>query len=948
MSRVLVVDDEKGIRQTLCEFLRKENHEVDMASEAAEALRLLAEISYDVIVTDILLPKMSGVQLLRAIREVDRFVQVILITGEPTVDTAAEALRFGAHDYLSKPVSKAAITRVVANAARMKSLEDENRRHQEQLEHLVEKRTRELKKSHDHLAQAQLRYLAVLRSTPHGLCLLDANWIIQYASRAMSRILRLPAEKTEMLPGTPFASLFPNTKEFEKYRESALSTFETEGTDRRELVMARSDGTSFFAEISMVRHDPHDPLSGYVATVTDISVRKQAELEREVLRKLSQHLTQPLKTREIGMAIAEQSRRLFGHDAFLFDLHDDPRDTFHGVYYEDTPEGAADPVEVKADSEHRYVGWAAGVLTHPVLHNRGDAETAELTNQPEKTDLIAFGYTQRRSRSLLFVPICWEGKAVGVLSVQSYTPNRYGKSDLRLLETFADQCGGALVRARAEERLQNILASIEDVIWSRHPAGEAFYYLSPSVKTITGHAAAEFLDNPRLWEQIVHPEDRESVIEGLAKLSQSQTLEQNYRIMRPDGSIRWIHDRAGLTRGPNGQLWSIDGISTDITQRKQAEEQAQRHVQRMAALRAVDMTITASLDLKMTLHVLLDQVTSQLKVDAADILLLNPFSYLLTYVAGRGFRTKALQHTRLRLGEGNAGRAALERKTLSIPDLSRNPEGQDAFRNSPHLREEHFQAYIAVPLLTKGRVSGVLELFHRAPLEPDQDWMDFLEALSMQAAIAIDNASLFEDLQRSHAELTLAYDSTLEGWSRALEYRDIETHGHALRVTEATVRLAQFIGIPPEEMIHLRRGALLHDIGKMGVPDHILLKPGPLTPEEWEVMRMHPVYAYQMLNSITYLRPALDIPYCHHEKWDGTGYPRKLRGEDIPLCARIFAVIDVADALSSDRPYRKAWDRAKVVEHLASLGGTHFDPAVLKTFLDMDIPFGDHSEKKVP
>lgn len=944
MSRVLVVDDEKGIRQTLCEFLRKENHEVDMASEAAEALRLLTETSYDVIVTDILLPRISGVRLLQAIRETDRHVQVILITGEPTVDTAAEALRLGAFDYLSKPIAKTTIIKTVANAARMKSLEDDNRRHQEHLEQLVEERTREIKKSHDHLAQSQLRYLAVLRSTPHGLCLLNSDWIVEYASRAMSRILGLPPDKTEMLPGTPLASFFPNPAEFEKYHESALSTFETEGADRRELVMARSNGTPFWAEISMVRHDPHDPRSGYVATVTDISIRKRMELEREVLRCLSQCLTQPLNIRSIGLAIAEQTKRLFGHDAFLFDLFDEARNSFHGVYYEDTPPETAEPVEVATDPEHIYAGWAAGVLLHPVLHNRDEAETAGVA---EKAGLTTFGYHQRRSRSLMFAPIRWEEKTVGVLSVQSYTPNRYDESDLRLLEMFADQCGGALVRARAEERLQNILASIDDVIWSRHPEDKAFFYLSPAVETITERGAAEFLADPILWERIIHPEDREGVLNIFAALDQQEDFELSYRIVRPNGTVRWIHDRGSLTRGPNGHPRSIDGIFADITQRKEAEEQVQRHVQRMAALRAVDMTITASLDLKMTLHVLLEQVTSQLKVDAADILLLNPFSYTLTYVAGRGFRTKALQFTRLRLGEGNAGRAALDRKILSMPDLTRDHEGRELIRNSPHLREEHFLAYIAVPLLTKGRVSGVLELFHRAPLNPDQDWMDFLEALSMQAAIAIDNASLFEDLQRSHTELTLAYDSTLEGWSRALEYRDIETHGHALRVTEATVRLAHQLGTPREEMVHLRRGALLHDIGKMGIPDHILLKPGPLTAEEWEVMRMHPVYAYEMLNAITYLRPALDIPYCHHEKWDGTGYPRGLRGEDIPLSARIFAVIDVADALSSDRPYRKAWDRAKVVEHLASLGGTHFDPEVLKTFLDMDITLGDHPEKKV-
>ncbi|MEA2575140.1 MAG: hypothetical protein QOH93_2438, partial [Chloroflexia bacterium] len=179
----------------------------------------------------------------------------------------------------------------------------------------------------------------------------------------------------------------------------------------------------------------------------------------------------------------------------------------------------------------------------------------------------------------------------------------------------------------------------------------------------------------------------------------------------------------------------------------------------------------------------------------------------------------------------------------------------------------------------------------------------------------------------------LAYEATLEGWSHALDLRDKETEGHTQRVTEMTVRLAQELGAPEADVVQIQRGALLHDIGKMGIPDSILLKPGPLTEEEWEIMRKHPVYAYELLSPISFLRPALDIPYCHHEKWDGTGYPLGLKGEQIPLAARIFAVVDVYDALSSDRPYRKSWPQDKVLAHIRELSGTHFDPRIVEAFL---------------
>jgi PAS domain S-box-containing protein len=190
-----------------------------------------------------------------------------------------------------------------------------------------------------------------------------------------------------------------------------------------------------------------------------------------------------------------------------------------------------------------------------------------------------------------------------------------------------------------------------------------------------------------------------------------------------------------------------------------------------------------------------------------------------------------------------------------------------------------------------------------------------------------------EALRKSSDELRLAYDSTLQGWSNALEMREHETAGHSQRVVHLTMQIARAMGMKEEELVHIQRGALLHDIGKMGIPDSILLKPGPLSDEEWTVMRMHPVFAYHLLSIIPYLEPALDIPHYHHEKWDGSGYPRGLKGEEIPLAARIFAVVDVYDALSNDRPYRKAWEKAAVVNYLKEQSGLHFDPEVVEAFL---------------
>ena len=184
-------------------------------------------------------------------------------------------------------------------------------------------------------------------------------------------------------------------------------------------------------------------------------------------------------------------------------------------------------------------------------------------------------------------------------------------------------------------------------------------------------------------------------------------------------------------------------------------------------------------------------------------------------------------------------------------------------------------------------------------------------------------------------DLSDAYDATLEGWSHVLDMRDHATDEHTHRVAELTIALARKLGLSEPELGHIRRGALLHDIGKMGIPDAILLKPGKFNPREWKIMKTHPELAYRVLSHIGYLSPALEIPYCHHEKWDGTGYPRRLKGTQIPLSARIFAVVDVFDALTSDRPYRKAWTKKDALAYIKEQSGKHFYPEAVRAFLEL-------------
>jgi PAS domain S-box-containing protein len=479
----------------------------------------------------------------------------------------------------------------------------------------------------------------------------------------------------------------------------------------------------------------------------------------------------------------------------------------------------------------------------------------------------------------------------------------------------------------SERKFKTLFESRRDGLLLADAENKQFKLCNNAITRMLGYSDEELR---QLTIRDIHPDDNlPHVLDLYEKLLRGELDSViNLPVRRKDGTVFHADissDRILLNDG-SYLLCSY----RDVTDRMAAQEKLKRHVDNLTALRNVEDTINSSLDLRITLKVLLMEALKQLNVDAAVVLLLNPYSQTLEYASEQGFHTDRISYARVRMGESCAGRVAKERRTLILSDIT-SPEGGCA----PKIlaASEGFKSYVGIPLIAKGKVKGVLELFHRSQLSPEQDWLNFVEALAGQAAIAIDNAELFESLQNSNSELLTAYDTTIEGWSRALDFRDNETEGHSRRVTDLTVRVARKMGIGQEKLVHIRRGALLHDIGKLGVPDNILLKPGKLTDEEFEIMKKHAEIAFSILSPIEFLRPALDIPYYHHEKWDGSGYPKGLKGEEIPLTARIFAIVDVWDALRSDRPYRAAWPEERVSEYLREQSGKHFEPSVLELFL---------------
>lgn len=484
---------------------------------------------------------------------------------------------------------------------------------------------------------------------------------------------------------------------------------------------------------------------------------------------------------------------------------------------------------------------------------------------------------------------------------------------------------------QSEERFRRLAENAPDIIYRlRSSPTVCLEYISPAVETVTGYSPDELIGGPRNWLRAIYPEDRR-VFRDRFISPEPVIAPVEVRFIRKDGQIIWVEARNTTVRDDSGMIEVQEGIIRDVTERKRAEERIRLQLQRLHALRAIDSAITANLNLTQTLDELLGHVCTQLDMDAAAIMLYDAAEDILTCRAEKGFR-KSNGALQVKLAESPSA-AAIEslRPTVTLQSMLPN----DGIQTAESWRAEGFKACFSAPLVIKQNVSGVLEVYSRTQVEVDGEWLNFLETLAGQAAIAIDNAGLLDGLQHANQELIEAYDVTLEGWVGALDLRDRETEEHTRRVTEMTMCLAEAFGIDEAMLPHIRRGALLHDIGKMGIPDGILLKPGPLTDSETVLMRRHPEFAYQLLSPIAYLRPALDIPLYHHERWDGTGYPKGLKGEAIPLPARIFAVVDVWDALSSDRPYRLAWEKDRVLDYIRSERGRHFDPQVVDVFLQL-------------
>jgi len=716
----------------------------------------------------------------------------------------------------------------------------------------------------------------------------------------------------------------------------------------------------------------HADLLTFVSTQVAMAIeskraQEQIRLQAErltLLNTISNALSSTLNLDDLLEIIFHEIMRAISLDAFFIALYEPKNNEIEFKINVD-----------KGTREKPYKQNLGSGLTANVVMSKKPLLIRDLEKEKEQLPSTEVWGTMEMPSSWLGVPILFGGVVLGVISVQMYSPNAYSIVEQNLLSTIADEVAVSIANSRLYAAEKQRAARLTEI--TRLGIELTAIRNEQTMLNTLVNGAARIMNSTTCTVLVLNGlMDKVSLVaqyglsdnlpEGLGRILASplikraftkgdpmiiSDLDRDAPKLREILSSRKIKAFFAYPMVIEGKTTGFLTLSKDHTYQPSEEEvsssqllaeraatalentrlfeETNHNLMQIQALHLIDQAITSSVDLNFILNILLEKTRSQLGVDASSVLIFDPNTQILNYAAGIGFLTSALQGTHLMLGQSYAGMAGLNKQIVHVDHMQTN---KSDFLRSPYFKSEGFEVYYGVPLVAKDQLKGVLEIFHRSVLDVTPGWLSFLDAFAGQAAIAIDNAQLVSDLKSSNTELMLAYDTTIMGWSSALDLRDRETEGHTQRVTKATLRLAQAMGIDENDLIHIRRGALLHDIGKMPIPDRILLKPDALDEEEWEIMRQHPGNAKKLLSSIAYLKPALNIPYYHHENWDGTGYPEGISGENIPLEARIFAVVDVWDALRSKRRYRDAWTIDKVRAYIRSQSGLRFDPRVVEVF----------------
>jgi putative nucleotidyltransferase with HDIG domain len=452
----------------------------------------------------------------------------------------------------------------------------------------------------------------------------------------------------------------------------------------------------------------------------------------------------------------------------------------------------------------------------------------------------------------------------------------------------------------------------ESILGKSAPAGDflAFYQATrgKAVHLIAGTAAWE---QARPITQRARPGTRNVVIAPL--VARGDTL----------GVLSAVN-KLGAEAFSQDECELLEALSSHAAIAIHNAQMYERQARNAELLNQISRYFQETLDFDSLIQRIFKEVNKAIQAEGQSIWLLDDNGVTVTCRFANGAGADAVMNLKVPVDKSVVGNTITTQQPLLIADAQQDPRWNRRADSKTGLVT---RTLMSVPMVREGKSIGALQAINKRNSQLfNQDDLSLFTSIASSAALAIENARLFAELQAS-------YDLTLDALTAALDLRDRETEGHSRRVVEFTVRLAKQIGLTENDLIDIRRGALLHDVGKIGVPDRVLLKPGPLDPDERKEIEKHPQSGYEMLLGIRPLEDAIKIVLGHHEKWNGTGYPLKIAGERIPLGARLFAVADVFDALTSDRPYRKAKTYEAARDIIIADGGTHFDPQVVEAFL---------------
>lgn len=517
----------------------------------------------------------------------------------------------------------------------------------------------------------------------------------------------------------------------------------------------------------------------------------------------------------------------------------------------------------------------------------------------------------------------WNNHPVSLISLRDITDRKMRQKELEIISSM----NNALRTAEDVDAV--IQAFLEEIVENLHANGAAFWMEEDTqVQNSIHFAFGSLKDETREELDLLVQRTQNDPSPDKKSFTMKMELAKNQGTL----GMMYLERNTPFGQFDHDVMTAVSEIASSSLHRSILSDETERRMAHLSALRDIDLAIASSLDVNVIMKIVIGHIQKHVGGDAICAFIYEIDSSVLVLSAETCMRRNLDTNLRMKLSGDLISSAIMDHQMIqvdSINEANLNP------RIKKILQREQMESMQILPLYARGKSLGVVLVLHQGSKDIPSESVAFANALVTQASIGIDNASLFSEIQSFNKELRKAYDDTIEGWARAVNLRNRETAEHTRRVAEMALTIAEEnYSFSESELRDIWYGALLHDIGKIAVPDEILFKPGRLTDEEWEVMHRHPEAAYEMLNSIDYLKDALVIPLYHHEKWNGEGYPRQLSGEAIPFTARLFALVDVWDALVSDRPYRKAWSHERALNLIREQSGIHFDPEIVPIFLD--------------